>query len=124
MEKQKQKIELVTPYAESANGCFFHFQNMPPEVVKKLLSGWPNADKKDRQNRSPTLKKMLDLASRHNGSLSGYCIPVESGRSDARISFEEFTLHITKQEAMKLKRSLKPDNLTELEKDTYSFWWD
>ena len=122
---EKQKIELVKPLAKYGfKESFFNFADLPAETAKQLLSAWPNVNPKDRQNSSPTMKKLVETATEYNGTLNGYCIPVESGRDDARITFDAVVLKIDKQTMLKLKRSLKPNNTSLLADGSYRFWWD
>lgn len=119
----EQKLELLKSYGEYNKDDFF-LSHVPPETAEQLLIGWPNVEPKERQNSSPTMKTMVELAKQYNGTLGGYCIPVESGRSDARISFDTLFLKISREDATKLRRSLKPNEF-DLKKDgTYRFWWD
>ncbi len=82
------------------------------------------------------------MASRHNGTLEGYVIPVSTGRDDARISIDGFTIKASRKEAMKLRDELRkrkhkeewegetirwteePDELDEVRPGYWRFWWD
>lgn len=125
---EKQKSELLKPYIAYGlyNENFFNFKGLPVEIAKQLLSAWPNVDPKERQNRSPTHKKLVETAEQYNGTLNGYCIPTEAKpfRDDARISFDAIELKVDKPTAQRLKRNLKPDSFSELSEGVYRFWWD
>ena len=70
------------------------------------------------------MRKMLDIARQHNGTLNGYAIPPESGRDDSRITITGFELPIDKATANKLKRSYRPDEFNEIKPGLWRFWWE
>jgi hypothetical protein len=121
--KEEQKIELVKPFGDYKKD-YFSIDDVPPEIVEQLFGDWPNTHPQDRQNNSPNVKKMVKLAKQYNGTLDGYCIPVASGREDARISFDALNLKVTKEDAKRLKRNLKPNDFKLKEDGSYWFWWD
>jgi|WetSurMetagenome_2_1015567.scaffolds.fasta_scaffold51167_6 hypothetical protein len=120
---EKQKLELLKPYGEYDKD-YFHIGKVPPEVAEQLYGDWPNLSAEESFNNSPTMKELVDLTKQYNGTLSGYCIPVESGREDARISFDAIYLKCTKEEAQKLKRKYSPDEFDRKADGSYRFWWD
>jgi hypothetical protein len=75
------------------------------------------------------MKNMIEIAAKHHGTLEGYVIPVETGRDDARISFDGMTLHLSRDEAQKLYDEFEHtqhhvNHFDEKAKNTYRFWWD
>jgi hypothetical protein len=121
-EKDKQKLDLLKPYGEYRKDGF-RISNVPPEVAEQLYGDWPNLDPEMSFNRSPTMKKLVEVAKQYNGTLEGDVFPVESGRDDARISFDAVYLKCSKEVAQRLRRNLKPDEF-DLRKGVYRFWWD
>lgn len=138
---KKQNVDLVlrywVPWQEKTKANrlnFFRIEKVPPDVVRKLMTGWPNVMKSDRQNFSPTVTTMVKLCEKYNGTLEGYVIPVESGRDDARISFDGFILNTTVTEAKKVRAMLSkadkrrvghaPDEFSEVKTGFWRFWWD
>ena len=121
----KQRADLIKPElrGHGFSGCI-SFEGLSGDIAKQLLSGRPNADPEDKQNYSPTMREMVDLALKYEGTLEGYIITVESGREDARITFDGFTIKTSKKEALKLKTKLKPSDFTEIDNTTFQFWWD
>jgi len=103
---------------------YYRFVGVPPSLAKDLLTGWPNVEPCYKQNDSPTMRAMVLLAERHKGTLEGYVIPVETGRWDARIVFDGFTITATKEEAERLAWKLKPDEFDEISPGKWRFWWD
>lgn len=108
---------------ERSRKYFFRIKNVPPSVAKKLTKGTPKLYLMDRQGNSPTSKRMIEITKRYNGTLEGYVIPVISGRDDARVSFDGFTIKTSETNAMRLKRELKPDEF-DLYENGWRFWWD
>jgi hypothetical protein len=100
------------------------FEDLPAKEAKRLLTGWPNVDPKDRQNYSPTMEKMVEIADRYDGTLEGYVITVESGRDDARITFDGFTITADESKARALAKELKPDEFVKVGRKKWRFWWD
>jgi len=90
------------------------------------MTGYPNVDPNDRQNNSPTMKEMVRIAKQYNGKLHGYVVPVESGRDDARISFEGFYIKAGPRTAIEVSNRTSPDEFDEVEVKTnyWRFWWD
>jgi len=129
-------------YWQSDTSTYYRFENLPVSEGRKIMTGDPNIDPKDNQNRSPPAKEMIRLAGKHNGTLEGYVIPVSAGRDDARISIDGFTIRASKDEAMKLRKELKrrkhseqwegetitwteePDEFNEVRPRYWRFWWD
>jgi hypothetical protein len=121
----EQKADWIKPYLEEEyRSDFNNIALVPPEVALQLLDGWPNINPQGRQNRSPTMKKLIETCIKYQGNLSGYFIPVESGRDDARIQFDGIRLKLTSEDAKRLKRNLKPNSFRDLGEGVYSFWWD
>lgn len=88
------------------------------------MTGWPNVDPKGTQNFSPTMKEMVRIAKKYNGKLHGYVVPVESGRDDARITFEGFYIKADPRTALEVSNSTRPDEFDEIKKNIWRFWWD
>jgi len=124
----KQRIDLIPTELrrQIAKGvsAFVSFDELNPDIGKQLLTGWPNVDPEDVQNNSPTMREMVDITLKHKGTLKGYLIPVETGRDDARIRFDGFTIKLSKKVALELKKKLKPNDFSELDQKTFRFWWD
>ena len=121
----EQKANLIKPELRS-HGFRSHvsFEGLSAQTAKELLTGWPNANPEGRQNDSPTMREMVDIALKYAGTLEGYIITVESGRPDARINFDGFTIKLSKNEALELAKRLKPRNFDEFNEETFRFWWD
>jgi hypothetical protein len=117
-----QKLDLVKPYGTYRKDGF-RISNMPPEVAEQLYGPWPNLDPEDSFNRSPKMRKLVELAKKHNGTLEGDVFPVESGRSDARIAIDAIYLKCSKEDAQRLRRNLRPDEF-DFRNGVYRFWWD
>ena len=121
----KQRVDLI-PAELRGHGFqgYISFEGLSPQIAKELLTGWPNVDPEDGQNDSPTEREMVDIVQKYDGTLKGYVITVESGREDARIRFDGFTIKIPKKDALEMKEKLKPNDFEELAEDTFRFWWD
>jgi hypothetical protein len=103
---------------------FYRVDNVPPKVAKTLLTGQPNVNPEDRQNNSPRMKEMIELAEKNKGLLEGYVVAEESGRPDARISFDGMTIEANERKAKQLKRLLQPDEFDNKGKNKWRMWWD
>lgn len=126
MSKQRLDLIPVEIQRQIAEGvsAFVSFDGLNPQIGQQLLTGWPNVDPEDVQNDSPTMRKMVDIVLKYEGTLKGYLIPVETGRDDARIRFDGFTIKLPKRDALELNEKLKPNDFQELDQDTFWFWWD
>jgi hypothetical protein len=129
-------------YWKSDTSSYYRFNNLPVTDAKRAMTGEPNIDPDDGQNSSPTAKEMIQMASKHNGTMEGYVIPAATKRDDARISLDGFTIRATKEEAQKLRKELKgrkhteewegekitwteePDEFDEVRPGYWRFWWD
>jgi hypothetical protein len=103
------------------NNNFFYITGVPPSVAKSWTTGSLKAGLNDRQNNSPTVRTMIALAEKYKGKLDGYVIPIESGRDDARISFDGFHLLVSSVVAKVLKNKYKPDEFSKLPSGYYRF---
>jgi hypothetical protein len=124
-----QRLHIDNPgyplegYATSAlNSSYFSIGNVPAYAAERYI-GTKLLHSNDRQNESPTVRRMLDMVKRYDGNLFGYVIPVESGRPDARISFDGFIINVDEQTANRLKNTLHPDEFSR-EPSGWRFWWD
>jgi hypothetical protein len=102
----------------------FQFTNVTPEMAGLWMSTFPKyLDPEDVQNMSPTMKELVDLARGHGGTLGGYAIPPESGRSDARITFDEMVLPLDELQARRIQDVIRADEFEKV-KGGWRFWWD
>lgn len=128
VKMDKQRVDLIPTKIQRqiGKGCseYISFEGLHPQIGKELSTGWPNVDSEDVQNNSPTMREMIDTTLKYEGTLTGYVITVESGRDDARIRFDGFTIKLPTKDALELKEKLKPNDFRELEQDTFWFWWD
>ena len=102
---------------------YFNIENVPPDFAMSLSKGSPEFDLDSQQNDSPTMGDMIKIAKEHNGTLEGYVIPTESGRNDARVSFDGFTLAGKTRDMIALREELSPDEF-QMVGSKYRFWWD
>jgi len=114
----------VTLYQE-----FGRFKGLPPGEAVKIMDGEPLLDPEDCQNGSPTASELVCLAERYPGStLSGYVIPVESGRDDSRVTIDGVRLadvplgdleriETELESATRCKKRIRSTCL-------FDFWWD
>lgn len=134
--------KYLPSYWQSETSTYYRFENLPAGEGRRMMTGGPNISPEDYQNRSPSAKEMLSIASKYNGTLEGYVIPVATGRDDARISVDAFTIKASKEEALKLRKELKsrkhteewegekmtwteePDEFDEVRPGYWRFWWD
>jgi hypothetical protein len=130
--KTGNNVKLLTPYVEryelekgKVPKDFFRIVNVPAFVAKKAFAGDPPLKPEDRQNESPTMKRLVEIAEKHNGKLEGYVIPKESGREDARVTFDGLTLYGDDGllEAAKLKKATHPDEFN-VSTEGIRLWWD
>ena len=133
---------LASYFKESDTDSYYRFEKLPASEARKMTTGEPNIDPEDNQNGSPTAKEMVSMAAQHNGTMEGYVIPKATGRDDARISIDGFTIKASRKEAMKLRDELRkrkhkeewegetirwteePDELDEVRPGYWRFWWD
>ena len=141
MVGKKQRLDLVGQYSPDWKAGrylkFFRISEVPSNIAKRLLTGVPNVNPSDRQNNSPTMKEMVDLAAKHHGTLDGYIKVTPAGgyrqhylrsgqlepRQDS-IIFDTVTLKMSDAEAERLAWRIKPDSLVNVGIDQYRFWWD
>jgi len=100
-------------YWQSDTTSYYRFEKLPVVKARRITTGDPNINPEDGQNSSPPAKEMIEIASKHHGTMEGYVIPVATKRDDARISIDGFTIRATKEEAMKLRKDLKSKKHTE-----------
>lgn len=125
--KRKPLFEKGTleEYLAKMRKDYWAFQGVPAKVMKKLIAENPGVVKMDEsQNYSPTEQEMLDIATKYNGTLEGYAIPPESGRADARVMIDGFTLPVSDATAKSLQKQYKPDEFDKTVKGEWRFWWD
>ena len=134
--------DYLPSYWQSDTTSYYRFEKLPVVKARRMTTGDPNIDPEDGQNSSPSAKEMTDVASKHNGTMEGYVIPVATKRDDARISIDGFTIRASKEEAHKLRKELKsrkhteewegekitwneaPDEFDEVRPGYWRFWWD
>ncbi len=103
---------------------YFGFSGVTPKEAEMWMATHPAVlDPGDAQNMSPTNAEMIEIAKKHRGTLFGYAIPPESGRSDARVSFEGFILPISELQALRLQNDLRADEFDKV-RGGYRYWWD
>ena len=129
----------------------YAFGGVSPETAEALMTGWPNISPDDTQNDSPPASEMVALAKKHNGTLCGYVIPAVSGRDDARIMLDGFTVKASNREAQRIYKEFEsrvdtgivhwkdsagvprserwyssetPDEFEEVKPGIWRFWWD
>ncbi len=117
-------LEKFVAQFNRVNRSFYRFENVPASTMRKIMNTSPLADPEDRQNNSPPMRVMINIASNHRGTLEGHVIPVESGRSDARITVEGFTLRTSELKALRLANEFSPDEFDEIKPGFWRFWWD
>jgi len=123
-EKRKQIVDLLKPYITHFNPeDVSFFERVPPKVARELMTGYPNVDPRDTHNFSPTMREMLELVEEYEGTLRGYIVHTESGRDDARITFDGFCIRCSYKVAFELAVSYRPDEARKEEEGFY-FWWD
>ena len=88
------------------------------------MTEWPNVDPYSTHNLSPMMTEMVRIAKQYNGKLHGYVVPVESGRDDARITFEGFYIKADPRTAIKISNETRPDEFAEIKTNYWRFWWD
>jgi len=143
-KKEGQYIltKYLPSYWQSDTSSYYRFENLPASDARRMMTGGLNIDPEDNQNRSPSTKEMIRLAGKYNGTLEGYVIPKATGRDDARISIDGFTMRASKEEAVKQRKELKnrkhaeewegekitwteePDEFEEVRPGYWRFWWD
>jgi len=124
LKKRKQRVDLLKPFITDFDPKdVSYFERVPLEIAKELMTGYPNVNPEDRQNYSPTMKRMIEIVEKYGGTLDGYIVHVESGRWDARITFDAFTIRCSYKVAFELVNRLKPDDARKM-KEGFYFWWD
>ena len=139
---QYDLLRYLPSYWQSDTSSYYRYENLPASDARKMMTGQPNIDPGDNQNRSPSSEEMVHMATKHHGTLEGYVIPKATGRDDARISIDAFTIRASKEEAMKLQDELRnrkhkeewegetitwteePDEFDEVRPGYWRFWWD
>jgi len=104
------------------NDDFYYITNVPPEVAEEWIG--IGFDYDDQYNSAPTQGKLIGLAKKCNGKLSGFVIPIASGRDDSRIEFDGMILNIPKGVAVRWAEKLNPDEFHYVIGKGWSFWWD
>jgi hypothetical protein len=131
------EVELVLGLRKLgiASTGMFHFEGLNAEEARKLMTGYPNIDGNGTHNFSPTAEELVEITEQYDGTLSGYVIPVGTGRTDARIVLNGFTISCSIRQMKELKKRLEkadhaPDGVLLLKRDEgvktprYRFWWD
>jgi len=103
------------------NPDYWSVGGVPPAVARELLND--EGDMDEYHNSAPTHEEMLEICESHNGTLEGYIIPKESGRNDARVMFDGFTLDTDELSAHRLAVSMHPDEFDQTN-NGWRFWWD
>ena len=101
---------------------FFRVDDVPASVAEKAFLGEPKLNPNGRQNDSPTMRSLVKTALEHKATLEGYVIPQESGRDDARVTFDGIVIP-KKAVAYQLKKTTHPDEFGKV-KGGYRLWWD
>lgn len=147
--KPEQKSEIIKEYIPewyqiqlkqypNAIKDIIYFEDLPPSKTELMNNGYPNIKLSQKQNYSPTARKIISIAKKNDGLLGGYMIPVESGRDDARITIETLYLPVSDKKAEKIKEKLCkidkkgnnhcPDEFSKEKhkdgKEYYRYWWD
>lgn len=121
----KQKKDIIKKYKRWGKlKNFYNIEKVPPGIASKLMTGHPNINPDETQNDSPTMRDMVKIAKQYKGTLGGYVVPVESGRDDARITFDEFTIKAPLRTVIRLQNDLYPNECDEVKKGYWRFWWD
>ncbi len=134
----KQRLNLLKPYVYLSKHAtpkatrnsvlksdYGIFEKLPSKIAEELLTGHPNIDPEDIQNKSPTAKELIDFAKKYDGTLGGYFISVmDDNRDDHRITLESVYLNMSKTEAEELKEKIFPDEFSQQKDGTWRFWWD
>jgi len=119
----KFRTDFNKKHGENAKE-YYRVENVPPKLARTLMTGNPNIDPKETQNESPTMAKMIDYAEKFKGTLEGYVIPPESGRPDARITFDGIILSKMPKDRRTLNILLGADEKMKWGKGKRRFWWD
>ena len=120
---KKQRLDLLTD--RTGGNDFGRFENLPPSIAMKLLTGEPNVNPNDNQNNSPTAKELVKLAKENDGTLSGYYVGVkDASRDDHRITFDGIILKLDEKRAEQLRDTKSVDEFRKIDTDSFSFWWD
>jgi len=115
--------KYLNPY--NKNDSFISFNACPYMVAQNLPKIYGYLSLKEAQNESPTTEEMISIASKYKGTLEGYVITLNSGRPDARITFDGFTIPVCKSTAYKLKNNLNPSEFdASFKPHGWRFWWD
>jgi SAM-dependent methyltransferase len=119
---QYDLLRYLPSYWQSDPSSYYRFENLPASDARKMMTGQPNIDPEDNQNRSPASNEMIQLATKHHGTLEGYVIPVTTGRVDSRISIDSFTIKASREDAMKLRDDLRNTKHSFVEDGEYISW--
>jgi hypothetical protein len=121
-----QRLDLIKPFLSPSPfdlKDYIKFYGMDPATAEKLMTGWPNVSQMDRQNDSPNMRSLVDLAKKHDGLLGGYVIS-DPKREDRRITFDTVSLMISDEEAREMEKDLHADACRRLKDGRYNLWWD
>lgn len=121
---------------------YYAFQGLTPERAEALMTGGANISSHTTHNDGPAPVEMVAIAKTYNGTLCGYVIPVASGRDDAGIVLDGFTINASKEQAQNIHKRFAqrkqtgatkgvpwhadqtPDEFAEVKPGMWRFWWD
>lgn len=114
----KNVYPILKPYIEEE---YFHEDSyyikfVPLEVMKKLIEMKLMDAEATAGISNITMQKLIELAEKYKGVCGGRAIPGD-------ISFDQIIFDVSKEEAKKLKRRLKPDDFRKEERG-YCMRWD
>ena len=103
---------------------YYRIKGVPPRVARAEMLKHPEViDPNQTQNDSPEMFEMIEATWQYNGTLEGYVIPPESGRDDARVTFDGFTVPVNEYTAKRMRKDYHPDEFDK-KPEGYRFWWD
>ena len=115
---------LVKDFIFDDFGDFVRFVRVPAKIAKSLPVGYGYVDLEEKENGSPTMREMIELATMYNGMIEGYVIPLsDKSGNDPKITFDNLILPISADVAAKLNEELKPHGFRVEEDGTYRLWW-
>ena len=121
--------KFLASFDKDANlNNFYHIEAVPVKEAEKVVGMKFGAQPNDTQNMSPKVSDMIKTVKSYGGTLEGYVIPTESGRKDARVSFDGMTLDVSDDMAKVIKSEFAREghSVDEFDKVAggWRFWWD
>jgi len=114
----RRTMEKYTKTCRFVLSCNYSSRIIEPLQSRCIIFRFRPLQAKDIETR------LQEIAKKYNGKLHGYVVPVESGREDARISFEGFYIKTDPRTAIEVSNSTRPDEFDEIKTNYWRFWWD